>query len=94
MLNLNNFFKSELEVIEQALELLKPQDCTLLYFDANKLEYAVLSNSQHYISNPELDVSDLAVSHIGYYSKGSDFLMDYKGIAEALIKDLHELDCR
>ncbi|MEM5552565.1 hypothetical protein WNY63_17730 [Pseudoalteromonas neustonica] len=94
MFNLNDFFKTELEVIEQALQLIKPQDCALLYFDDSRQEYAVVGNSQHYISNPELEVSDLAVSHIGYYSKSNDSPLGYKGIAVRLIEGLHEIDCR
>lgn len=94
MFKLNDFFKTEFEVIEQALQLLKPQDCVLLYFDDSRQEYAVVGNSQHYISNPRLEVSDLAVSHIGYYSKSNDSSLDYKSIAESLIKGLHGIDCR
>ena len=64
MFNLNDFFRSEFKVIEQALKLLRPQNCALIYFDDSQQEYAILAESQYYMSNPKLEVSDLAVSHM------------------------------
>lgn len=92
MINLKNFFKSELKVIEQALKLMKPENCVLIYFDDRRNEYALLTESQHYMSEPTLGVQDLAVSHVGYYSKFCDHRTDYKKISEGLIEGLHEID--
>jgi hypothetical protein len=93
MINFKNFFKSEQKVIEQALKLMRPQNFVLIYFDDIRQEYALLGGSQHYMSDPKLDVKDLAVSHVGYYSNFKDYSTNYEKIAEGLIEGLHEIDC-